>query len=326
MGMPRIAKTVICALSLWLLAVCPPALSADAAGPGAVPVPVNIFGDGDPFNGVEDQREPVLVRPAANGDVNDRRLNAGTIVCDGGVRGTAMVVDAREYLPDFSGAILLSAAHVFYDLDRRRLFRRCEFHFMGWRHKGGYRAWIDLDNVRMGDFDPAQVTSRAEFGQGDWAFLYLRKPWKNFRPSQSLRLRVFSFADGESFQQRGGEFRLIAFDSDAGVITESGNCTVVESLPGDLGGGAWKGQLLDDCDSGDGASGGGIIAVLDGQSYLVGIRSGSHWSDLVYPADRYPAGPPDGAVWDRRLNTNFGRAVDTKLMAELAGIVNPYRQ
>lgn len=322
--MPGNLKTAACALALLLLPVCQPAVSTGATEPSAVPIPVNIFGDGNPFNGVEDQREPVLVSPAQNPGENDRHLNAGTIVCDGRVRGTAMVVDTREFTPQFSGAILLSAAHVLYDLDRKRLFRHCEFHFMGWLHRTGYRAKVDLDDVRMGDFDPARVTERVEFGQGDWAFLHLRKPWKHYRPSQSMRVRAFSFADGESFQQRGGRFGLVAFDSSAGVITESGNCTVVESVEGDLGGGAWKGQLLDDCDSGDGASGGGIIAVLNGQSYLVGIRSGSHWSEIVYPAERFPSGPPDGAVWDRRLNTNFGRAVDARLLGELADFIQSH--
>jgi len=292
----------------------------------AYPVPANIFGDGDPFNGVEDDREPVLAGPAEDSDANDRHLNAGTIVCDGRVRGTAMVVDTREYAADFPGAVLLSAAHVFYDLHRQRLFRRCEFHFMGWRHAAGYRAKIDLDDLSMGDFDPSRMTNRVEFGQGDWAFVYLRKAWKNYRPSQSLRLRAFAFDESEPFQQLGGAFRLVAFDSDAGVITASANCTVVESERGDLGGGAWKGQLLDDCDSADGASGGGIIAGLGQQFHLIGIRNGSHWSEHVYPVERFPSGPPDGAIWDRRLNTNFGRAVDTRLLLEMQSIIQSHRR
>jgi len=324
--MPQYSHTVIRSVMHWLLAS---GLLLAAPWPAAAqvaPLQVNIFGDGDPHNGVEDDREPVLASPAGNGVANDRSLNAGTIVCDGRFRGTAMVVDTREYDADFTGVILLSAAHVLYDLERKRLFRRCEFYFMGWRHSAGYRARIDLGSVRKGDFDPAQVTSRVEFGQGDWAFLYLRKAWKNYRPEQSLPLREFAFANGEAFQQAGGEFRLVAFDSSAGVITVSGNCTVIESGKDDLGGGVWKGQLLDDCDSADGASGGGIVAVMGEQYYLVGIRGGSHWSEMVYPAERFPGGPPDGAIWDRRLNTNFGRAVDTPLLSGLVNVIRSHRQ
>lgn len=321
--MPIIPKLFKRCLASWIPVIALSMSTAGAAVAEAVPTQVNIFGDGDPLNGIEDDRTPLLISPDGVGTA-DRRLNAGTVVCDGAVRGTAMVVDTREFAADFEGAVLLSAAHVFYDLEKQRLFRRCQFHFMGWTHASGYRARIDLGKARMGDFDPAQVTERIEFGQGDWAFLYLRRAWKNYNPAQSISLRTFVFAETEPFQQQGGGFRLVAYDSAAGVITESRNCTVIESQAGDLGGGAWKGQLLDDCDSADGASGGGIIAALDGRVYLIGIRSGSHWSELVYPARRFPTGPPDGAQWDSGLNTNFGRAVDERLLGELLAIVQSH--
>ena len=305
------------AMAIWLSA---------AAGPLAVAaaeiVPVNIFGDGDPLNGVEDDRRPVTGAVRRGDIANDRHLNAGTLVCDGRFRGTAMVIDTREFHPQLKGAVLVTAAHVLYDLKRNRLFRRCDFYFMGWKDNGGYRARIALKKVRMGDFDPRQVTSRPAFGEGDWAFLYLPEPWKKFNPDQSLKVREFAFSNGESYQQAGGAFRLVAFDSRTGVMTESANCTVIESESDDLGGGAWRGQLLDDCDSEDGASGGGIIGVLDGRYYLIGIRSGSHWSQRVYPDELFPAGPPAGALWDRRYNTNFGRAFDAEVLKELADYIH----
>jgi hypothetical protein len=54
-----------------------------------------------------------------------------------------------------------------------------------------------------------------------------------------------------------------------------------------------------------------LFNVLNQQQYLIGIRNGSHWDEQVYPTGRFPLGPPDGSAWDRRLNTNFGRAIDT---------------
>lgn len=277
-------------------------------------IPVNIFGDGSPFNGVEDSRKPVVIDAREPGGVAERRLNSGTISCDGKFRGTAMVVDTREFAPELKGVILMSAAHVVYDLDKKRLFRRCKFHFMGWDDDAGYRSKIDLKNMQMGAFDPADVTSVAEFGEGDWVFLYLPKAWKKYNPGQSLQPREFSFAQTESYQQSGGEFSLFAFDPSQGFISESINCTVIASENDDLGGGAWTGQLLDDCDSSDGASGGGIVAIINQRYYLIGIRNGSHWNEQIYPADAYPSGPPDGSVWDRRSNTNFGRAIDSHLL------------
>jgi len=280
-------------------------------------VPVNIYGDGDPLNGIEDSRKQVREVQGGKAGFTDQRMSAGTITCDGKFRGTAIVADTREFAPDLKGVVLVSAAHVVFNLDKKKLFRRCKFHFMGWNQAPGYQSKIDLKNVRMGDFDPWQEAGGPEFGEGDWAFIYLRKPWKNFNPDQSLRLREFSFSQAELYRRSGGEFRLLAFDSSAGFISESENCTVIESRRDDLGGGAWKGQLLDDCDSADGASGGGMLAVMNQQYFLIGIRNGSHWSEQVYPVDSYPSGPPDGSVWSRRLNTNFGRALDAGLMQQI---------
>ena len=101
----------------------------------------------------------------------------------------------------------------------------------------------------------------------------------------------------------------------------SASCRVTESGSGDLGGGGWKGQLLDDCDSEGGASGGGLVATQGDQHFLVGIRSGSHWDAQRYPGNEYPAGPPDGDAWDVFLNTNFGRAIDEELVEVLRSLV-----
>ena len=289
--------------------------SASAQTPNAVPV--NIFGDGNPDNGVEDSREQVLGGRGSGISLADQRMNAGTIKCDGKIRGTAMVVDTREFAPELKGVVLASAAHVLYDLDKNRRYKRCEFQFLALGEIAGYRAKIDLKNVKKGGFDPMKATGGPEFGEGDWAFLYVPRPWRGFNPDEALTLRDFSNLHMESFQQIGGELRLIAFDSSAGVISVSKNCTVIESGGNDLGGGAWKGQLLDDCDSADGASGGGIVAVVEQKQYLIGIRNGSHWDEQVYPASEYPLGPPDGSVWDSQSNTNFGRAIDAHLIDEL---------
>jgi len=287
---------------------------------------VNIFGDGNPDNGVEDSREQIMGGRRRVISLADQHMAAGTVKCDGKIRGTAMVVDTREFAPGFNGAVLASAAHIFYDLDNKKRFRRCEFHFLGLVEQTRYRAKIDLKYVRMGGFDPVDSTGEPAFGEGDWAFLYIPRPWKNFNPGETLALRDFSYLQMESFQQSGGEFRLIAFDSSAGVISVSRNCTVIESSGDDLGGGTWKGQLLDDCDSEGGASGGGIVAVVDDRQYLIGIRNGSHWSEQVFPAAEFPLGPPDGSVWDSQSNTNFGRAIDARLLGELRefiqGLVN----
>ena len=284
---------ILLGFSLALLAV-------SAVGQDFQRVPVTVFGDGDPYNGVEDSREPVMGghMPAGLGP------NAGSLKCDGKVRGTAMVVDTREMAPGLPGVVLATAAHVLYDLEAQQRFRRCDFHFMALGALTGYRARVDLDRSRLGEFDPARATSEAGFGEGDWAF---------------------DFTGSGAFRESGGEIKLVALDTASGTISLSSDCSVVESGAGDLGGGAWPGQLLDDCDSGGGASGGGIVAVLEGQPYLVGIRTGSHWSGQVFPAGDYPAGPPDGSLWDPHYNTNFARALDQRLLEELRDFLDGLR-
>ena len=73
-------------------------------------LPVNIFGDGDPANGVEDDRRQLLGGHRRGDSLADQRMNAGTIKCDGKVRGTAMVIDTREFAPGLKGAVLASDA------------------------------------------------------------------------------------------------------------------------------------------------------------------------------------------------------------------------
>ncbi len=267
--------------------------------------PVNIYGDGDPNNGVEDSRQQIMGGRGKGIGLADQQMNAGTIKCDGKVRGTAIVVDTREFAPGLNGVVLASAAHVLFDLEKAKRFKRCEFHFLALGQLARYRVKIDLARLGMGSFDPLRATDGLEFGKGDWVFMYAPKTWRGYDPDDALTVRDFSFSQLESYRQSGGELRLIAFDSTAGVISVSKDCTVIESALDDLGGGHWAGQILDDCDSGGGASGGGIVAVIGEKQYLIGIRSGSHWSEQVFPSKDYPDGPPDGAVWDRKSNTNL---------------------
>ena len=288
--------------------------------------PVNIFGDGDPANGTEDSREQILGGRRRIVGMTDRRTSAGTVVCDGKTRGTAMVIDTHEYAPGFKGAVLASAAHVLFDLSRGKLFNRCEFHFLALSEHAGYRVRINLNHIRMGNFDPDLAPDNLEFGQGDWVFMYAPKVWRGYISNEMLQLREFSLADMESFRSLGGDVNLIAFDANSGRISISGDCMVVESGVGDLGGGQWPGQLLDDCDSGGGASGGGIVAGLGEKRYLIGIRNGSHWSEQKFPLNIHPNGPPDGSVWDSRSNTNFSRAIDAQIMQDLQEFITDLEQ
>jgi len=295
-------------------------ISTGSAGTTGI-VQVNIYGDGNFDNGIEDSRKQVFGGQDTSLDGSARNLNAGTIVCAGKIRGTAMVVDTSGFVSRLSGVVILTAAHVLYDLRKKTRFRHCEFNFMGFTRLNNYRARVDFKYMKMGLFNPQTAPEKPEFGEGDWVFLYLPRPWKSYNPAGVIALHVFPFSNKQMFHEAGGKFRLIGFNSSTKKISISESCNVIESNADDLGGGAWKGQLLDDCDSGDGASGGGIIALMDNQPYLVGIRSGSHWSDEIFPLKEYPQGPPAGALWSRYSNTNFGRAIDAHLLLELGTFI-----
>jgi hypothetical protein len=282
---------------------------------------VNIFGDGNPDNGVEDSRQQLFGGRDPSLGISGQPLNAGTIHCDGKLRGSAMAVDTRPFREDLQGIVIVSAAHVLFNLESKRRFRRCEFHFLGLGNLDQYRARIDPRASRLGNFDPQEAVDSPGFGAGDWVFLYLRKPWKAFRPDQLVPLADYSLLFGEAFKNGAGEVRLVAWNDRAGVMSVSRDCQVFESLDDDLGGGHWKGQLLDDCDSGGGASGGGIVAVINGQQFVVGIRSGSHWSDELFPYEQFPQGPQPGSLWGRDTNTNFARAIDAAILSELTNFL-----
>jgi len=283
----------------------------------AAPVAVSVFGDGDPSNGIEDDRRPLFGETGRGITPAELRINAGTIFCDGKLRGSAVALDTRSYAPGLKGVVLSTAAHVIYDLDEKTLFTQCEFHYLALDQLSRYRAAIDMGRARLGGFDPARATSEPAFGRGDWAFLYVPAAWSGFDPGGNLEARDFSLTADAGFHRGGVRMRLVAFDGAAGAISISPHCTARLSRADDLGGGIWPGQLLDDCDSEQAASGGAIIAVSGDRQYLVGIRLGTHWSPRAYPQARYPHGPPPGSVWDRRLHTNFGRAFDRDLLSAL---------
>lgn len=305
-------------ICLQILLALPFAFFAPVASPQVFSeTPVNIYGDGEPDNGVEDSRQQLEIGRGKRVSLSDQRVAAGTVNCDGKIRGTAMVLDTREYAPALKGVVLISAAHVLFDLKEAKRFKRCEFHFLGLQQYAGYRVKIGLEYVAMGDFDPLAKTEVVGFGKGDWVLMYAPKVWRGFNPGTALTLNDFSFSQLQSYRQSGGEFSLIAFNSRSGLLSISINCNVIESRTGDIGGGRWAGQLLDDCDSDGGASGGGIVAVSGKKQVLVGIRSGSHWSEQEFPKQKYPNGPPDGSVWDAKSNTNFARAIDARIIQVL---------
>ncbi|NIP18669.1 MAG: hypothetical protein GWM87_11285, partial [Xanthomonadales bacterium] len=171
-----------------------------------------------------------------------------------------------------------------------------------------------------GDFDAFSPRDDTLFGREDWAFLYVPEPAGIAPHGGGLRPRSFAALH----RQPGGasvDYTLLGYSAAHGGVTLSMGCRVVESRSGDLGGGAWTGQLLDDCDSGEGASGGALVAETKDGPFLVAIRTGAHWDEATFPGERFPAGPPDGEIWSVDSNTNFSRAIDREMLDALARLI-----
>lgn len=297
---------------IWILTA---ALAASCPGSLAR---ANVFGDGDPANGVEDDRRGLNSAEAPGSAADTWRRGTGTIVCDGQVRGSATLLDVSGFSDRVNGEFLATAAHVLVNLETGRPFRQCVFVLLALAELPGYRAAIDPDWVRAGPFQTASDRRAPGFGKHDWAFIFLPEI---DRPANFARRVVPGAFDAAGEAPDAADHFLVAWDSTQQRMAVSGGCRVRQSGADDIGGGGWAGQLLDDCDSGFGASGGGLIKASDSGTYLVGIRTGSHWSPEAWPPRVFPSGPPPGARWDLRANTNFARGLDQELLDELGRLV-----
>jgi hypothetical protein len=287
-------------LSIALLAAYP------TVSPGAV------FGDGEPGNGTEDDRRPLAEAGGGAGEPLSWPQSAGTIHCDGQIRGTGLLLDPEISGSQPEGAFIVTAAHVLLDPETGLPFESCAFHFMALGALPGYHAVVDPDWVRAGPFNPRQQRDSASFGRHDWAFAYLPDGWAYQSPVGLWKLAEVEPRLGDDMAR----FHLLAWARESEQITVTGPCRVVSSAADDLGKGGWPAHLLDDCDSSGGASGGGLLATGADGIYLVGIRSGSHHDPEVYPS-----GPAPGDRWDVGENTNYARGVDQELLLAFRSLV-----
>lgn len=287
-------------------------LLAIAVNTGTATAVAGVFGDGDPANGVEDDRRTVSEGSALPWADSWYR-SGGTVVCDGAVRGSATLLASRSDRLPIEGMVIATAAHVLYDLKRLRRWEQCAFHYLGLGALPGHRAVLRRDRMLVGDFDPASDPASPHRGVNDWAFAWLGPAWRP--PFGQAGLEPVS---AEGIVLGKALLGLLAWHGDAGEISVSAGCGAVFSGPGDLGGGVWASQLLDDCDSGVGASGGGMVVAHGDGPRLVAIRGGQHWDSAAWPAERWPQGPPPGARWDPKRFTNYARAFDDPLLTRLA--------
>jgi hypothetical protein len=278
---------------------------------GAQGVDAGVFGDGDPTNGDEDDRR-TLSEGAAMAGLSDWYRSGGTVFCDGAVRGSATIVDLDGLTPRRGGVVIVTAAHVLVDLATGLPWEQCEYRHQGLGELPGYQAPLQARFTLKGMFDTTAEPGDPENANGDWAFVWLGSDWNQPGGTRGLSLAdVHRAADGR------GLLGLLAWDPGRGQLTLAAGCRAVLSRVDDLSGDAQGRQLLDNCDSGTGASGGALILAHGGVARLIGIRGGHHWNVDRWPPDRFPQGPPRGLPWDPTNHTNYARAVDAELLVSL---------
>lgn len=288
----------------------------------AMPVDAGVFGDGDPLNGPEDDRKGISVGGHAP-PAGDWYRGTGTLVCDGAVRGSATLLDVSAMAPDLDGVVLATAAHVLYDLENMQPWDDCRFAFMGLLELPGYSAPLIPGYQLLGSFRPDARPSDPRHGSGDWAFFWLGpvweppSPWFAFPPGRLPGNPGLERMQGSGQHFEPGSLGLVAWDRSRDEVSVISGCQAIHSGIDDIGGGAWPGQLLDDCDSDLGASGGGVIVKEGGQSRLLAIRGGSHWDPFLWSYADFPDGPPAGSRWDPNSFTNYARTLDEAILKNL---------
>ena len=272
---------------------------------------VSVFGDGLAKNGPEDDRVVYASKRWRELGLDDWASATGTIHCEGRLRGSATIINTQGFGTSPPGLVLSTAAHVLYDLDSKTPFSSCAFHYLGLDSLPGYQGQIDLSSAMLGMFSPHDSTEDDTFGEGDWALLHVPSGIPAAVSVDGIKLKPFA-----QFTENGAsentQVGLLAWSDTHDALAFSLNCTATPSSPGDIGGGRWEGQILDNCDSGQGASGGGLISMQAGQPFLVGMRTGTHWQGR-----EFPEGPAEGAQWDVLTHTNFCRAIDEHVMDRL---------
>ncbi|MDG0971805.1 MAG: trypsin-like peptidase domain-containing protein [Porticoccaceae bacterium] len=188
-----------------------------------------IFGDGNPDNGMEDQRE----------NAPKNLLNSvGTIFCDGGLRGTATHIKTALQQ---NRSIILTAAHVLFDQKTGMSFKQCSY-----RPENQRLSSIEFSSISTHQYKP-ESKNKIQQSETDIVFVALKK--RAYQRSLEL---------AQSKNTVANSLQLLGYNADSQKISLSSDCTSFESdsfISDQL--------LLHNCDALSGASGGPIITATE---------------------------------------------------------------
>ncbi|WND03244.1 serine protease [Temperatibacter marinus] len=205
-----------------------------------------VVGDGDSENGIEDNRMPLSELPT---QMLRQIRSVGVIRCGPRVIGSAVIIRS-----DAKKALILTAAHV---VEEKNL-TQCLFH--PYDMYQGYTFTV----AHLG-----RSKAQPDIFEGDWAVLHVRADLSMFGAARLSR--------SSREIRRPNQALLIGYQESYNALVASLiDCTII---PKDKEKGLARDQLsvgLDSCDSGKGASGGGVFLYDSeaGRLYLYGVRTG----------------------------------------------------
>ena len=216
----------------------------------------------------------------------------GTVICDGGLRGTATHIKSPSTGPNQS--IIVTAAHILFDAKSGKRYSSCSY------LPGNKRLnAISFKTISEHNFDPSNTDKIAQ-SESDIVFVALARP---------LQQQALLLSDGKSIG--GGKLSLLGYNSSQDRLTESTDCKRYNSTQF-----ASEKLLLHDCDARSGASGGPILLQLgkDQPAKLIAVHGGTL---LVNGIGSTQTTSRDGAVADPERWINQARRVDQSVLVGL---------
>lgn len=270
------------------------------------PIDAAVFGDGNPHNGIEDQRR-ISTRIEARA--------IGTVFCDGGLRGTATHINpaAEPQRSAPTPALIITAAHILFDEDSGEMYQSCSY-----LPKNNRFEAIPFAAVSDHQFRPL-AANKIHQSEADIVFVALAKP-----PRQpALQLAEPRLSNAQEVDQKDRQSQplyLIGYNSSLDQITESAGCIAFNSTQF-----ASEKLLFHDCDARAGASGGAVLQdqlgrTAGNEARLVAVHGGTLFITAAKAAHAPPA-ETDGAKVDPEVRINQARRIDQALIKRLQQFV-----
>jgi hypothetical protein len=241
-----------------------------------------VFGDGNPYNGIEDQRRQA---PA------EMLKSVGTIYCDGALRGSAThVYTATKTHP----SVIVTAAHVLYNRVDGQAFKDCSY-----RPQNKRLTAIPFAEVDRHGYQPLSK-NRLHQSENDVAFVALK--YRLYAPSMSLSIESSS----------KDELSLVAYNGSADAMHLAENCMRFSSIS--FGS---EHLILHNCDAQAGASGGALldrshknVIAVHGGTFFVRPQTVNGSSNAINVAPAGSRANPESWI-------NHARKVDQPMINQL---------